>query len=270
MVRNDDFFLQRWVEYYGRELGRENLYVYFDGLDQVIPEFCKDVNAKLEQKIGTSVVAAEKGRLGFLSARAAELFDKGYDLVIGCDADEYLVVDPKTGLTLSQYLSAADIHVTLSGLGLDFGQMKDTEDHLTNTRPYLAQRRYAQIGTRYTKAAVVARPCVWGSGFHRVKGHNFHIGKDLYMLHFGYSCMKIIEGRLSDADRASQGWNSHIKKRSRTIRLVNEHPARNFERWTSIARCVETIIRPPYAWNKPGLLGMKIIVEIPDRFRDIL
>lgn len=270
MVRNDDFFLQKWVEYYGRELGHENLYVYFDGLDQKIPAFCKDVNARIESKIGTSVVAAEKGRLGFLSARASELFQKDYDIVIGCDADEYLVVDPKTGKNLSEYLSEARIDVTISGLGLDFGQKSGEEDDLTISKPFLSQRRYAQIGTRYTKAAVVGRPCVWGSGFHRVKGHNFHIAKDLYMLHFGYSDMAIIEGRLSDADRTSQGWNSHIRKRSRTIRLVNEHEAKDFDRWTAIARRIETLVRPPYAWNKPGLLGMKIIVELPARFRNLL
>ena len=35
MVRNDDFYLRKWVQYYSRELGgRENLYVFFDGLDQ--------------------------------------------------------------------------------------------------------------------------------------------------------------------------------------------------------------------------------------------
>ena len=28
MVRNDDFFLRKWVEYYGSELGKENLYIY--------------------------------------------------------------------------------------------------------------------------------------------------------------------------------------------------------------------------------------------------
>ena len=39
MVRNDDFNLRKWVEYYGRELGRENLYIFFDGTDQIIPEF---------------------------------------------------------------------------------------------------------------------------------------------------------------------------------------------------------------------------------------
>ena len=39
MVRNDDFYLRRWVEYYGRELGRENLYIFFDGTDQKIADF---------------------------------------------------------------------------------------------------------------------------------------------------------------------------------------------------------------------------------------
>ena len=33
MVRNDDFNLRKWVEYYGRELGKENLFIYFDGTD---------------------------------------------------------------------------------------------------------------------------------------------------------------------------------------------------------------------------------------------
>ena len=40
MVRNDDFILCKWVDYYGRELGKENLYIYFDGEDQIIPDFC--------------------------------------------------------------------------------------------------------------------------------------------------------------------------------------------------------------------------------------
>ena len=30
---------QAWISYYEKQLGRENLYIYFDGTDQVIPEF---------------------------------------------------------------------------------------------------------------------------------------------------------------------------------------------------------------------------------------
>ena len=270
MVRNDDFFLHKWVEYYGEELGRENLYIYFDGLDNTIPDFCDGTNAAKVEKIGSSVVAAEKGRLGFLSEKARELFKSGYELVIGCDADEYLVVDPRLNLGLAQYLSQKNIKTSLSGLGLDFGQKLGEETDLTLAKPFLSQRKFAQIGTRYTKPSVLARPCRWGSGFHRVKGHNFHIGKDLFLMHFGYSDMAIIQGRLSDTDRLNQGWGKHIHKRSRTIRLVCDRKAVTFDKWTKIARHIQTLTRPPYACNKPAMFGMKIIVEIPERFRKIL
>lgn len=270
MVRNDDFFLHKWVDYYGAELGKENLYIYFDGEDQRIPSFCEGTHALLHPKIGSSVVAAEKGRLAFLSEVAARLLGEGYDLVIGVDADEYLVVDPSAGMGLAEFLSSRKVGVSISGLGLDFGQKLGEEGDLTLDRPFLEQRHYAQIGTRYTKPSVIARPCVWGSGFHRVKGHNFHICPSLYLMHFGYADKAIIEGRFKDKDRISQGWERHIHKRSRTIRLVSSLKARSFDKWTSIARRLESVARPPYAWNKPGLFGLKIIVEIPSRFREIL
>ena len=211
MVRNDDFFLRKWVEYYGRELGKENLYIYYDGEDQAVADICQGTNASVHPKIGTQVVAAEKGRLKFLSEKAAELFAQGYDLVIGVDADEYIVVDPKLGMSLKEFLSRQKIDVCLSSLGLDFGQKLGEEGDL-----------YAQIGTRYTKPSIIAKPCQWGSGFHRVKGHNFHIASDLYLMHFGYADKKILEDRLGDADRVAQGWKKHIYKRSRTIRYATE------------------------------------------------
>lgn len=270
MVRNDEFFLRKWVEYYGRELGEENLYIYFDGEDQTIPDFCNGTNARLHPKLGTQVVAAEKARLKFLSERAAELFAKGYDLVIGVDADEYIVVDPKLGVGLAEYLSMQDIDISLSPLGIDFGQKLGEEMELSFDNTFLSQRHYAQIGTRYTKPSIVARPCRWGSGFHRVKGHNFHIAKDLYLMHFGYADSKILRARLGDADRVAQGWEKHIYKRSRTIRYATEMKARDFDRWTRFARICQTWCRPPYALNKPAMFELRIVVKIPERFGEVL
>ena len=85
MVRNDEFYLRKWVAYYGAELGMSNLYVYLDGKDQEIPDWCPGVNVEAVDKIPGQVVEAEKGRLDFLSKTAAELL-KTYDLVIGVDA----------------------------------------------------------------------------------------------------------------------------------------------------------------------------------------
>ncbi len=270
MVRNDDFYLEKWVEYYGGQLGKENLYIFFDGTDQKIAPFCEGTNAFLHEKIGSQVVQAEKGRLAFLSEQAAKLLAGGYDLVIGVDADEFIVVDPARGMSLAEYLSAQKIDVSLSALGLDFGQKLGEEGDITSDRPFLQQRRYAQIGTRYTKPSIVAVPCRWGSGFHRVKGHNFHIGKDLYLLHFGYFDKKRLEDRFNDKDRLSQGWGKHMKKRSRTIRLVSTRRARPFDSWVRFARICQTIVRPPYALNKPAMFEFRIIVRIPERFENII
>ncbi len=270
MARNDDFFLRKWVEYYGRELGRENLYIYYDGEDQAVGYFCQGANAFVHPKIGSHVVSAEKGRLKFLSERAAELFGKGYDLVIGVDADEYIVADPRLGMGLREFLSRQDIDVCLSPLGLDFGQKLGEEGDLSLGGTFLSQRRYAQIGTRYTKPSIIARPCRWGSGFHRVKGHNFHIAAGLYLMHFGYADSRILAERLGDADRLAQGWRKHIYKRSRTIRYATEKKACDFDRWTRWARRVQTWCRPPYALNKPAMLELRIVVKIPERFGGVL
>ena len=270
MVRNDNFYLRKWVEYYGGQLGLENLYVYFDGLDQEIPAFCEGVHTQKTEKIGASVVEHDKGRLQFLSARAAELFAAGYDLVIGTDADEFVIADPALGLTLPEYLSRLDIRDSVSALGLDFGQKLGEEPDIVEDRPFLQQRHYAQLGTRYTKASVLVRPLSWGSGFHRVKGKNFHIAKDLYLFHFGYFDQKRIVERFSDISRLEQGWEGHMKKRSRTIRLVSALKARDFDRWTRFARICQTWVRPIYAWNKPAMFGLRLIVRIPDRFDNCL
>ena len=270
MVRNDDFFLRKWVQYYGRELGRENLYVYFDGLDQEIPDYCRGVHAATIQKIGKDVVSNDKGRVQFLSWKASELFSNGYDLVIGTDADEFIVVDPKLGKTLQEYLSEVKIKGALSPLGLDFGQKVGVEAVINEEEPFLNQRHYALIGTRYTKASILAEPLTWGSGFHRVKDHNFHIAKNLYLLHMGYFDLKRIEDRMGDKDRLAQGWKRHLKKRSRTIRLVTDLKPKKFETWVRFARICQGIIRPVYAWNKPAMLGFQIVVAMPPRFEDIV
>ena len=271
MVRNDDFYLRKWVEYYSRELGgKDHLYIYFDGEDQVIGDFCHVSNACKVPKIGQQVVQAEKGRLHFLSLKAAELLSGGYDLVIGVDADEFIVVDPKLGKTLVEYLSEVKIDGSLSALGLDFGQKLGEEGDITDEVPFLRQRHYAQIGTRYTKPSILAEPLTWGSGFHRIKGKNFHIAKDLYLFHFGYFDKKRLEDRFNDKDRLAQGWGRHMKKRSRAIRLVTELPARDFETWTSFARRCQSIVRPLWAWNKPAMFGLKIVVAIPPRFENIV
>ena len=262
MARDDTFFLSRWIEYYGREIGTENLYIYLDGTDQDIPENAGAAHITKLPHTDMSRSAGDKYRIGKMSDLANKLLKK-YDIVIGCDCDEFLIVDPALNTSLAKYLSNTEIHTTLSGLGLDVGQHLTHEKPLDSSKPFLAQRAYALLSTRYTKPVVINRPVRWGSGFHSINGHNFHIDPNLYLLHFGAVDMEMLV-----AKAASRGpdWVNHLKRRGNgTINDVTNRPAHG-EKWLKIARVMQRIFRPIYAWDKPGMLGIKRVVKIPNRF----
>ena len=262
MARNDTFFLSRWIEYYGREIGTENLYIYLDGTDQEIPENAGAAHITKLPHTDMSRSAGDKYRIGKMSDLANKLLKK-YDIVIGCDCDEFLIVDPALNTSLAKYLSNTEIHTTLSGLGLDVGQHLTHEKPLDSSKPFLAQRAYALLSTRYTKPVVINRPVRWGSGFHSINGHNFHIDPNLYLLHFGAVDMDML---VTKAASRGPDWVNHLKRRGNgTINDVTNRPAHG-DKWLKIARIMQRIFRPIYAWDKPGMLGIKRVVKIPNRF----
>lgn len=263
MARNDEFFVNRWVSYYGTELGEENLYIYLDGEDQKIPSGVGNAHVTKLPHQDLSRAAGDKYRIGLLSRLAADLFAAGYDLVIGCDCDEFLIADPATKKNLAQYLSDLNIKTTVSGLGLDVGQDLKTEKPLNLNKTFLSQRDYALLSTRYTKPVVLAKPLRWGSGFHSVKKHNFHIDKNLYLFHFGSVDYEMIKAKVGDR---SPDWKKHLQRRAETIHIITNKKNRS-ESHISIARWMQTWIRPIYAWNKPAMLGIKLVTTIPTRFK---
>jgi hypothetical protein len=267
MARNDEFFLNRWIDYYGNQLGEENLYIFLDGTDQPIPKNAGKATIKHEVRVADQVVIAEKKRLAFLSDVAAKLLTT-YDLVIGVDADEFLVVDPDCGKSLREYLSTIKISPSVSGLGMDIGQHLQNEPTLDYEKSFLEQREYAYLSSRYTKPSVISKAVQWGSGFHRVKGHNFRIDPNLYLFHFGSVDMEMIRMRFQDKDRMATGREKHIQKRARTIHLITQKKALRNEKWLSFARALQTYIRPVYALNKPSIAGLKLIVKVPERFKN--
>lgn len=263
MARNDTFFLERWIQYYGAEIGMKNLYIILDGIDQTPPKNTENANFIILPHTEMSRAKGDKYRIKKLSDLAQELF-KTYELVIGCDSDEFLVVDPNTNKTLAQYLSELKIKTSVSGLGLDIGQNTNCETQLDVTKPLLEQRKYALLSTRYTKPVVLAKPVQWGSGFHSVKKHTFHIDKNLYLLHFGAVDMEMLKDK---AKRRGPDWENHLNRRGNgTINAVSTKRTHS-ETYIVIARIMQRIFRPIYAMDKPGMLGIKWVVKIPLRFK---
>ena len=263
MARDDEFFLSRWIAYYGKQFGTENLYILLDGTDQKIPENAGNAHITKLPHEQLSRTAGDKYRIKKLSELAHELLEK-YDIVIGCDSDEFLIVDPKTKKTLAEYLSNKKIPTTLSGLGLDIGQHLYSEAILDKSAPFLEQREYALLSTRYTKPVVINKPVKWGSGFHSIRHHNFHIDKNLYLLHFGAIDMNMLEEK---AKKRGSDWLNHLRRRGNgTINIVTRKKART-ESWLKIARILQTYFRPIYALRKPAMFGLKPVVKIPSRFK---
>lgn len=263
MARDDEFFLSRWIAYYGKQFGTENLYILLDGTDQKIPANVGNAHVtKLPHK-NLSRAAGDKYRIGKLSELATELL-KTYDIVIGCDTDEFLIVDPNTKKSLTEYLSNLKIKTSVSGLGLDVGQNLNCESELDMDAPFLEQREFALLSTRYTKPVVKVTKSPWGSGFHSVRGKNFHIDKNLYLLHFGAIDLKMLEKK---AAARGADWLNHLHRRGNgTINATTNMPAHN-EKWLKTARIMQQIFRPIYAFDKPGMLGIKRVVKIPSRFK---
>ena len=270
-ARNDTFFLTRWIRYYGRILGgSEHLYILLDGTEQLPPPNVASAHVRNIEHLALSRSEGELRRLTLLSQWAQELFAAGYDVVLGCDADEYLVPDPALHLTLPQLIAPYwQKYPALSALGLDMGQRLGSEPPLQENQSILAQRAYGVLSGRYSKPALMCRPnLTWGRGFHRIKGHNYHILPGLYLIHLGYCDEGILHQRLGDRSR-NPAWQKHIHKQGRTIRYATHRKPLPGDRFLPLARRLQTFCRPPYAWNKPIMPCRGILIQLPERFRQI-
>lgn len=272
MARGDQFFLNRWIGYYGAQIGYDNLYVLLDGEDEPIPSAANDqVHIFRYPHPILSRSAGDKYRIARINGLAHNLLENGYRRVIGTDADEFLLVDPKIDTSLYDYLMEYPIVSSISGLGIDLGQRKGGgEDSPLNSHlSLLQQRRFGVLSARYTKASVIATAVRWGSGFHRIKGHNFHIAPDLYLLHTGYCDVDLLLQKSNHSSRLEGNWEAHLGRRSQTIRRTSQETPKAADLLFEKARKMQTWIRPLYALNKPYMIS-EPVVQLPERFSSIM
>ena len=269
MMRNDNFFVSKWIKYYGSQFGSENLFLVIDGHDQPLPEGHQQVNVMRVPHVSLSRTRGDRNRAGLISHLGKALFRR-YDIVIAHDIDEFLMVDPKLNLSLKEYLARHISTSSLSALGLDVGQHIELEQPIDPLRPFLEQRGFAHVSARYTKPVVATRPIRWGSGFHRIKGRNFRIDSNLFLFHFGMVDFNISKAKLGDQSLHSAGWTGHLDRRLQLFDLIRNSKAVDGDSFFSSARLRQSLFRPIYAINKPGKLREKPIVRIPERFRSIL
>jgi hypothetical protein len=269
MLRNDIFFVNKWIDYYGNQIGFRNLYLVLDGFDQPLPRNHESINIIQREHIPMNRSRGDSYRVKLVTNIAKELFDR-YDVVIAHDIDEFLVVDPLIGLSLSEYLQKSFHTSSRSALGIDVGQHVEKEAPIDPDRPFLQQRSFAHVSARYTKPIVALKPLKWGAGYHRVRGKNFTIDPNLFLFHFGMVDYEMCKNKIDQSELNKSGWKGHFKRRFELFSLIENKKAVPGDSFFAKARMRQSVFRPFYALNKPGMLIEKPIITIPERFRNIL
>ncbi|MEX0969168.1 MAG: glycosyltransferase family 2 protein [Paracoccaceae bacterium] len=279
-VRNDRLFLRKWIDYYGANFGRRNLFVIIDGHDQDVPAGCEGVNflhlphRNYESEIASVPmrrVGVDHNRSRAVSDLARALWRYDYQAIMAMDVDEFLIADPARHTSLRAYVEAAPRrYATLSGLGLDVVQHLGKERAIDPARPFLLQRSHAVVSHAYTKPVLAFRPVTWGGGFHRVKRRNYHIGQDLFLLHFGLIDYETAMGRVNDPNLIKSGWGPHLQRRHAAFRHVEASVPQGGDAVFPKARRRLTWVRKLLAWNKPARLPGEPVVILPERFAGLL
>jgi hypothetical protein len=269
MVRNDTFFADKWISYYGAQLGYENLYLFVDGMEQPLPKEAKKINCFQIPHTPYPRAEGDKKRADKISEFAQSLYPK-YHAVLAMDIDEFLVVDPKTNLSLKAYLQQNFTTSSRSALGLDVGQHPRLEQAIEMQKPFLSQRSFAQVSDRYTKPVVSLKPLRWGSGFHRIKGKNFTLDPNLYLFHFGLVDLKHSQQKTEESELLTSGWKGHFDRRFELYNALEQQFAQEADPFFEKARTYFSNKRKWYAWNKPAPLKIPSVIKIPKRFQTLV
>ncbi len=268
MVRNGGFFVAKWVDYYGRLFGKQNLFLIIDGLDQPLPDEHTEITVTQVPHIKQGKAAGDRYRAKLVSGYAKSLLsDKGYKVVVAHDIDEYLVLDPSLSGTLADYLLGLGSKPSISALGVDVVHHPLKEQAIDTKLPFLSQRNYAVISARHTKAVVATEPVVWGAGFHRVKGYGSNIDPNLFLFHCGMIDIDTAYNKIKERDRNRWGWRGHFRNRKMVFELVSNRQPYDADIVFSRARISQTIFRPFFIWSKKALIFKKTVIRVPERFK---
>lgn len=183
MVKDDYFFLERWVAYYGGIFGRDALYVVSHGGDPRIAEIAA----------GCSVITLPgdfQENFEVMRWRLFNGFAQGlrgyYDFVVITDVDEFVVVDPKTGLGLDDFLRKRRGKVSVTPVGLEIVHQPAREPEPIAEGPMLGPRRYARFTTAYSKPIIFNHDVRLSRGGHYSTDPELKVFRNLYLFHMRY------------------------------------------------------------------------------------
>jgi len=283
MVGGDYFFLKRWVDYYGRQLGRENLYILSHGGD---PE-----HRKIGEGCNVIYLPHDRSRHRFNQRRWQMLslittgLTQSYNWVLTTDVDEIVAVDPGVHDSLPGYLSrfrTDEMPQVVTPFAIEMVHNPVLERQpLDGEAPILSRRRLFRLNANYAKPCITRRRITFFPGGHYANHPKLFLDPHLYLFHLRFidygmtyerlatrrAQRKTQSGDLSETGRAVTGWDtawdtylelSKQMPRDKTVQF-SEFRAEMIDGW----RLKKGAFFAPGGARPPG------IYMLPDRFRDV-
>lgn len=229
-VFNESVNLPIWINYYGQNFGKKNLFVVDRESDDGSTADLGDVNKIVVPRDAFD----DTKKAEFMSSMQNALLNY-YDVVVCGDCDELVVPDLSRYANLSDYVNKMDFdYVTC--IGLNVRHVIHQEPPLDLALPILAQRRYATFFSPTCKTLLSRVPIRWQAGLHCLDRRP-RFDRQLYMLHtkaMDYSIAaaryKINHATVWSAEAVAQGHGAHHRyEYERSVREMFVDPLHIFD-----------------------------------------
>lgn len=174
--------LPRWVDYYGSQLGYDNLIVFDDNSSDGSTDDLPCTVHRLPA-LDSARVPFEKARMELVSRTTNGLL-AWYDVAIFTDVDEFLVPDPARHDGLQAYLAVQTSLDAVGSLGLNVVH-HPTEGPIDPSRPVLGQRTYAKFVPLMCKPSIKRVAASWSAASHGIRTR-FEVDPELFMFHLKF------------------------------------------------------------------------------------
>lgn len=207
MVRDDAFFLERWVGYYGGLFGRENCYVVNHGRGDEVARIAEGCN--IFGIPGDPHPNFDMKRWRLLNNLVAGLRSY-YKWVIVGDVDELVVLDPEAGRSLLDFLDRRRKGQVLTPLGLEVIHRIDLEPEPV-TGPILGPRRHVRVAMHYAKPGVVSVGTKIARGGHFTQAEELVTPDNLYLFHLKFCDFANYVGVMDRRNAVTQAVGGDVK-----------------------------------------------------------
>lgn len=283
MVGGDHFFLERWVSYYGAQLGREHLYVLSHGGDPEHRRIAEGCNVIYLPRDATRYCFNQR-RWQMLSLFATG-FVPYYNWMITGDVDEIVAVDPDVSDSLPEYLSRfpeGKQPKVITPFAIEMVHNPKYEpEPITPGRNILDVRRLFRLNANYAKPCITRSSITFVPGGHFASHPVLHLDPHLYLFHLRFidygmteerlatrrAQREIQSGALDETGRATTGWDTawHTYQS-----LIKEEPGEETVAFPEFRQ----VMRDGWRQKKkvfwaPGGARPKGIYRLPERFAQV-